>query len=104
MLGLALHELATNAAKYGALASHKGQVRVSWQVRTQAEPPDVVLEWKESSGAIDPEAPRRRGFGADLLERALTYELEADVRIAYEPDGVRCTVAAPLARLQEMGE
>jgi two-component sensor histidine kinase/PAS domain-containing protein len=92
---LALHELATNAVKHGALGveSH-GEVRVTWRLKEQAM---LVLEWVET-GIPAPPAPhdRQRGFGRELIEQALPYELDARTRWDIGADGVHCTIELPL--------
>lgn len=95
---LALHELATNAAKYGALLAPTGRLSVSWErARAGGEAEHLALTWIESGVPVEPEATRRQGFGRELIERALAYALRA--RTAYElgPDGVRCRIEMPLA-------
>jgi PAS domain S-box-containing protein len=89
-LGLGVHELATNAAKHGALSSPRGQVTVTWQ-----EKDDVLeLEWRELGGpAVSP--PRRRGFGLLLLEQALHQDLSCSVTMDFRPEGLRCTIIIP---------
>ena len=91
-LSLALHELATNAAKYGALAGDAGRVEIIWAVDGDA----LKLEWKERDGPPVVE-PADRGFGSRLIERGLAADLGGTARLAFEPDGVRCTIAASLS-------
>jgi two-component system CheB/CheR fusion protein len=95
-LGLAIHELATNAIKYGALTSPDGHIDISWAIAGQSSGPVLQFAWVESGVSLDPAAPRRRGFGTDLLERTLTYELKAETRLEFRPDGFRCSVVIPL--------
>ncbi|HEY8381013.1 MAG TPA: sensor histidine kinase [Microvirga sp.] len=95
-LAMALHELATNAVKYGALSNKSGIVRVSWKVQNGATPPRLVLRWTEAGGP-PVVAPRRRGFGSRLIERSLASDLDGQVDIAFAPTGVVCTVNAPVA-------
>lgn len=90
-IAMALHELATNAAKYGALTTEGGRVAVAWRVEEGA----LRLEWRESGGP-PVAAPTRRGFGTRLIERGLASELRGEVRLAFEASGVVCTMAAPL--------
>ena len=86
---LLIHELATNAAKYGALTDSTGQVVISWTEDQAAH--KVSLDWKESFGPrVD--QPSRAGFGSKLLRSAFGAD------IIYEPDGVRCTVTFPTSR------
>jgi two-component sensor histidine kinase len=95
-LGLAVHELATNALKHGALSVPHGRIRVTWRVDNGVEMPRLVFEWKESGVADRAVKRRRQGFGTDLLERTLAYELKAQVTQAFDPDGLRCTIELPL--------
>jgi len=95
-VSMALHELGTNAAKYGALSSGHGSVAVHWT----ADDGRFRLSWQESGGpAVAP--PQHRGFGTLMIERGLAAELQGDVRIDYRPSGVVCTIDAPLDVLQE---
>ncbi|MEP7246240.1 MAG: HWE histidine kinase domain-containing protein [Gammaproteobacteria bacterium] len=96
-LGLALHELATNAVKFGALSVPHGQITVSWTRETQWETPSVQLRWIESGVSIDPSAQRRKGFGLEVLERTLPYELRGASTLQFEDGGVRCTIDIPLS-------
>jgi two-component sensor histidine kinase len=94
-LSMALHELATNAVKYGALSSLEGQVRISWVVVPGGAHPRLVLTWTESGGPpVSP--PTRRGFGSRLIERGLAAELSGEARIDFQPDGVVCRIEAGL--------
>lgn len=97
-LALALHELATNAVKYGALGQPEGRLRVSWRIETpEGEPRRVTLTWQESGVAMPAEGHAvRRGYGSELIERALPYQLQAKTRLVFRADGVRCTIAVPL--------
>jgi two-component sensor histidine kinase len=95
-LAMAMHELATNAVKYGALANKTGTIEVSWKVQNGAAPPRLALRWTEAGGPpVIP--PRRRGFGSRLIERSLANDLDGQVEIAFAPTGVVCTVDAPVA-------
>ena len=105
-LHLAFHELATNAAKYGALSAENGRVELDWEIAKPAQPPvragkdghagALVLRWRESGGP-PVVAPTRRGFGSRLIERGLAHELEGDVALAFDPAGVRCRLVIPLS-------
>ena len=93
LLAMAIHELATNAVKYGALSNATGTVELHWTTRHE---PDarLLLEWRESGGpAVSP--PTRRGFGTNLLERALHQE-EGSATMLYAPEGLTCTLAIKL--------
>jgi two-component system, chemotaxis family, CheB/CheR fusion protein len=94
-LSLILHELATNAAKYGALARSEGRVRVSWDVE-QGDGRRVRLRWAEH-GVPELEPPGRRGFGTRLIERACRHELQGEVELDYAPGGLRCELVLPLS-------
>ena len=96
-LGLATHELATNAAKYGALSRVGGKVTVHWNL---VAPGLMRIEWKETGGP--PVPPQRgRGFGTDLIERIVAHELKNPVELEFEPDGVRCVLTVPVRRPTE---
>lgn len=99
-LALALHELATNAVKYGALATDQGHLDVSWSFSTLDGRPSVRVVWKERGVADMPrpdEMPRGGGFGRELIERALPYQLGARTSYGFEEDGVRCIIEIPIA-------
>lgn len=95
-IGMMFHELATNAAKYGALSTPSGRVTVSWTVHQGAQP-ILHLQWLETGGP-PVAAPGRRGFGSRLIERGLAHELDANVRLIFDPVGVRCTMDIPCPR------
>jgi CHASE1-domain containing sensor protein len=87
-LSMAVHELATNAVKYGALSGEAGRVDLRWE---RVDASHLRLTWRESGGPpVEP--PARKGFGARLIERGLAHDLGGEVRIAYHPAGVRCIV------------
>jgi two-component system CheB/CheR fusion protein len=95
-LSLVLHELGTNAAKYGALSRSDGRLNVSWRVEDADQGRRIRLLWQEAGGPpVEP--PAEKGFGTRLIERACTYELEGDVELNYAPDGLRCEVIFPVA-------
>jgi two-component system CheB/CheR fusion protein len=94
--GLAVHELATNAVKHGALSVPQGRIRISWRVQNGSDLPWLVFEWKESGMPERAAKRKRRGFGTDLLERTLTYELKARTVQTFEPDGLRCMIELPM--------
>ena len=95
-LGMAFHELTTNAAKYGALSKPTGQVRVTWEVLRASEPSALRLKWIETGG---PPVKKRehKGFGSTLIERGVSLELEGEVRVEFDPSGLICTMEIPLA-------
>jgi two-component sensor histidine kinase len=92
-LSMAMHELATNAVKYGALANDKGRVDVAWSLQVKGGRQRLHLEWRESGGP-PVTAPTRRGFGSRLVERGLAGELGGSVQLKFEPTGVVCVIEA----------
>ena len=96
-IAMALHELCTNAVKYGALSNADGRVTVDWYRKDGARQ-SLEIRWIESGGP-PVIAPERRGFGSLLLERTLAQDLEGQVKIAFEADGVVCSILAPLKNL-----
>jgi len=94
-LSMAFHELATNAVKYGAWANDAGKVSVTWRVDVSDTGRQLHLEWRETGGP-PVVSPQRRGFGSRLIERGLAAELEGQVKMTFEPEGVACHVDAPL--------
>jgi two-component system CheB/CheR fusion protein len=93
--GMAVHELATNAVKYGALSTPEGIVRVTWRFDESAAPPQFVLTWIEENGPAIAE-PSKRGFGITLIERGFAHELSGEASIAFSASGVRAQLSAPL--------
>lgn len=90
-LHMALHELATNAVKYGALSTPVGTVSVTWTVDRERDPAVVEIVWREQGGP-PVAAPTQRGFGANLLERGLARELGGSVEMRFEPQGLVCVM------------
>lgn len=98
---LALHELTTNAVKYGALKDDNGRLRVTWEVvRDRRGRPRLALSWTEAGVAVRPQAMTRRGYGTELIQEALAYALEANVEYALGSDGVRCRIEIPVEQLE----
>jgi two-component system CheB/CheR fusion protein len=94
ILALVLHELATNATKYGALTASEGEVRLSWAVEPSAEGSQVRLRWLESGGPeVGP--PRRRGFGTKLLTSLTEYELDGRVELNPRVTGLEYELMFP---------
>lgn len=92
VLALAIHELATNATKYGALGQPTANLAVTWKIDEDGPKRLIRLDWRESGVAM-PGRPARRGYGSELIERALPYQLRAETKLEFEPDGVRCRIA-----------
>jgi two-component sensor histidine kinase len=90
-LAMAVHELAINAVKYGALSTEQGRIAIDWSV----DDGRLRWVWRESGGpAVTP--PARRGFGSRMIERGLAAELGGEARMDFAPDGLVCTLASPL--------
>jgi PAS domain S-box-containing protein len=97
-LGLALHELATNAAKYGALSVPKGKVSITWCKVQKQNGRGVEITWTEVDGP-QVEEPQRRGFGTLVIKRNLSRALDADVDLSFPSEGVRCVISIPETHL-----
>ncbi len=95
-LGLALHELTTNALKFGALSVTNGAVSVRWHVLSHLDERRLVLEWAESGVEDMRTDPEHSGFGRELIEKGLPYELQARTRPEFRPGGVWCGIELPL--------
>ncbi|WP_262297918.1 CheR family methyltransferase [Microvirga sesbaniae] len=95
-LGMAIHELATNAVKYGALSEADGHIDITWRIEAVDGSRKLRLEWRESGVRVAASAPRRRGFGTELIERTLPYEVDATTELEFTPGGVRCVIEFPL--------
>ena len=95
---LALHELCTNAAKYGALSVPEGRVDVRWSVTGPADKARLLWQWTESGGpSVNP--PVRKGFGSSLIGQVLPMELFGEVTVTYPTTGVVCILNAPMPGL-----
>jgi PAS domain S-box-containing protein len=95
-LGLALHELASNAAKYGALSVPEGGVEVTWSMHRPPSGKRVLdINWREHGGPmVTP--PKRQGFGSRLLEKSLRHEFGCTVTLSFAPTGLECRICLPL--------
>lgn len=102
-VAMALHELATNAAKYGALTGEEGHVDILWHLDGEGEDRRLKLFWTESGGPPVTK-PTHKGFGSRMIERALAAELRGTVEVAYESSGVICTIDAPMPSGEEIGQ
>lgn len=94
---MALNELATNAAKYGALSRPEGSLSIRWQVGADAGR-QLVIDWTEQGGP-EVSAPSRQGFGTRLLQRCIERDLDGEIELRYDVQGVRCRMAMPLTAL-----
>ncbi len=106
-LALGIHELATNALKYGALSRQEGRLSIVWYVEPASDGERrLKVFWRESGVPVQlgpDRRPQRRGYGTELLERALPYHLDATTHYAITPEGVRCTITLPISTRQEDG-
>ena len=96
-LGIAFHELATNAVKYGALSNEVGTVQIRWETRPDTDGERLHLTWQETGGPVVV-PPTRKGFGSQVIERGLPHELGGKVRLDYLTGGLVCTMDLPLPR------
>jgi len=93
-LALAIHELATNSAKYGALSTEEGHLNVTWRVTEANGKSELEIMWLETDGPpVAP--PSRRGFGTKLIELSLVRALKAKVNREFPETGVRCQISVP---------
>ena len=91
---IALHELATNAAKYGALSAGGGRVHVAWSLNPDG---GLVLRWNESGGPLV-EPPMGKGFGMRVMERIIRDQVKGEIRFDWRREGLVCEIALPAAR------
>jgi two-component sensor histidine kinase len=94
-MAMVLHELATNAAKYGALSTRQGRVSVRWDWRSNLGSAGTLrLEWHEQGGPVVNVAAQP-GYGVSVIRDLIPYELSGTVELEFAADGVRCAVAIP---------
>ncbi|WP_207462211.1 HWE histidine kinase domain-containing protein [Azospirillum sp. SYSU D00513] len=96
-LALVVHEMMTNAAKYGALSSELGRLHVGWTLTGEGA---LRIEWRESGGPVV-QAPQRRGFGSIVIERTIPFELRGEAAVAYQFEGVHAQFLIPAAHVSE---
>lgn len=98
-LAMALHELATNAVKHGALNQPSARVTVRWSLQRGAAeaPPLLLIDWLETGVVMPPLAQQGRGHGRELIERALPHQLDAQTSFTVHPDGIHCTILLPVS-------
>jgi two-component sensor histidine kinase len=97
-IGLALHELATNASKYGALSVPEGKVAVRWKITRGSAPSRFIMTWREANGPTVT-APEHRGFGRQVLQQVAAQALSGKVMHKFLPKGVRWTLDIPAAAI-----
>jgi PAS domain S-box-containing protein len=101
-LGIAFHELATNAVKYGAFSNGTGRVRIAWTIKPGSPSDRLMLTWREEDGPpVTP--PANKGFGSRVIERGLAHELGGVTRLDYHPKGIVCTIDIPCPQGAERG-
>lgn len=100
MVSMAVHELATNAVKYGALSSSDGSIDVTWATKANGAAPRLRLSWSERNGPPVVK-PSRKGFGTRLLERGIETELGGKALVDFAPTGLRCEIDIPLTNQDE---
>ena len=94
-IGMAIHELTTNAAKFGALSVFEGWVEIKWSINVEADRSTLTVDWSEHDGPpVAP--PTREGFGSKLLQHVLASQIEAQVTLAYDCEGLRARIVVPL--------
>jgi two-component sensor histidine kinase len=100
VLALAIHELTTNAVKYGALKDEAGTLSITWEIRQEPDSErkaEVELTWREAGLEI-PQGPVRKGYGFELIQRALPYQLKCNTHLELAPSGLLCTLTIPVTR------
>jgi two-component sensor histidine kinase len=98
-VAMVLHELVTNAAKYGALSAPDGQVSVSWErLSRDGEPPKLTITWREMGGPPTA-APLEAGFGTNLMRDLIPHELGGTVDLSFAAEGLCCKIEVPVERL-----
>jgi len=103
-LAMVLHELATNAAKYGALSTNEGRVLIRWDRRLNSRPPsNLVLEWREVGGPLV-NAPGKSSYGTNTIRDLIPYEFGGAADLVFAPEGLKCRLELPPDWLTNMGE
>jgi two-component sensor histidine kinase len=97
-LALTIHELATNAVKYGALSNDQGHVAITWDESSDGETPTFHFSWQEQDGPAVAK-PAKLGFGTRLIESVLANDLKGRVEVSYDPSGLKCRIDAPMENL-----
>lgn len=94
-MAMVVHELTTNAGKYGSLSCEEGRLSVTWGIRSKGEGQVLRVQWREQGGPpVEP--PERRGFGSRLIERGIAHQLGGSAAVKYDPSGLRCILEIPL--------
>jgi two-component system, chemotaxis family, CheB/CheR fusion protein len=98
LMSLVIHELATNSVKYGALSQSRAQITVIWALIECLGSRRLHFEWLEEGVRMIAGAPHTPGFGSELIERVIASELHGEGKMAFLPEGVRCTIEIPFTR------
>jgi two-component sensor histidine kinase len=101
-LALAMHELATNAVKYGALSQPTAKLEITWQIERGSPKSRARILWRESRVVMPETVPTRRGYGTELVERALPYQLGAKTKLEFGNEGLRCEITVDVE--ERLGE
>jgi two-component system CheB/CheR fusion protein len=96
LMSLVIHELATNAVKYGALSQSRAKISVGWTVVDRFGRQILQFEWLEAEVQIMARGPPTPGFGSELIQRLIARELKGDGKMTFLADGVRCAIAIPI--------
>jgi two-component sensor histidine kinase len=102
-MGMAIHELATNAVKYGSLSTPEGMINIAWRFEQGQGGPELVLDWTEVNGPVV-QPPTRRGFGITLIERGFAHELSGRATLDFDLKGVRASLRAPVGAAVYAGQ
>ena len=102
-IGMAVHELATNAAKYGAFSSDKGKVSLSWVRQDDGDADSFIFTWKEQGGP-KPKSEVENGFGSQLIKSTIEGSLSGKVDMSWEPSGLVCVLKVPASALIEFSD
>jgi two-component system CheB/CheR fusion protein len=94
-LSLAIHELTTNAIKYGAFANDTGHIDVGWEQESRPDGTFLAIHWQESGG-LPVHPPAHRGFGSEMIERGIKYELRGQAKMDFLPAGLEVRISIPL--------
>jgi two-component system, chemotaxis family, CheB/CheR fusion protein len=96
-MAMTIHELTTNAAKYGALRTDHGRIEIRWRIDRRNDRTYLTFEWRERGVRID-ELPPTRGFGTKVIERSFPHMLGGTAELIFNPDGVACLLEFPLPK------
>ena len=100
-LAMVVHELVTNAVKYGALSTASGRVAVRWEVAGEISSAQLNLVWQEAGGPVVATRPQRKGFGTRLIHNIVVHELGGRVEASLTPTGAHYEIEVPLARVAD---